>query len=148
MENAPAIGNPNQQSTRSTLNCWSLSENLTQSLLTPVRSNAPAPRFTLTPNVQPTAHSLCATSKTESNMSLANNPMNVPGIEQMIARGLQQVIDEEIEKVVEEAKRKVEANVRASSAGIAARVLKKFTMNMGMGGDELVIRVEFPGAKD
>lgn len=73
---------------------------------------------------------------------------SVSGIEQMIARGLQQVIDEEIDKVVEEAKTKVERNIRAESAGIAARVLKKFSMHMGMGGDELVIRVEFPGAKE
>jgi hypothetical protein len=77
---------------------------------------------------------------------MLTNIASVPGIETMIAKGLQQVIDEEIDRVVDEAKIKVERNVRAASAGIAARVLQKFSFEKM--GQDLVIRVEFPGAKE
>jgi hypothetical protein len=77
---------------------------------------------------------------------MLTNIATTPGIEQMIAKGLQQVIDQEIDRVVEEAKVKVERNIRAESGSIAARVLKRFSFEKM--GTDLVIRVEFPGAKE
>jgi len=66
-------------------------------------------------------------------------------IQSPLLRAIETVVSEEIEKVIEDAKRKVEQRVRGEVGAIAARVLEKFSFERL--GQELVIRVEFPGAK-
>lgn len=69
----------------------------------------------------------------------------VSGVERLIADAIKNAIAKSIDLVVEDAKLSVEKQIRGSVGDIAARVLQKFSFDRM--GQDLVIRVEFPGAK-
>jgi hypothetical protein len=78
-------------------------------------------------------------------MNLTSTADIFRAVKDPMVRALETVINEEIDRVVNEAKARVEANIRGQVGSIAARVLEKFSFEKI--GSELVIRVEFPGAK-